>query len=487
MKTSRHRSFLLLVTCVACLPVFFLQVPARAAQQKPPLVVPITITLTGPNQFTSSPQDFGPAWDHAVATFEKLNPGVTFKTTVLPAGAPGATVLNTIIAAGNATDLVFNQATYKPYQVVPLDRYLAQPNPYAPQRKHWLDWFKGSAFGYNIPGQVDTNGHLDWIPFNLINIGVFVNEDAFRKAGVTWPIKTWTDFIVDCKKLKAAGYIPFAMDSDPNWPSWTFWTILNMVGADRFGQFNYYLPNGKRGKSTTLNAEDIARAVRLKLWSPYAREFTESLKLMKELYDNYVTPDWSGIASGGAFRQFVNGQAAIMWGSNGSVSALQGAGAKFKFTAIAFPTITKATTPLSINWPAQSGAGAGGTSYMIPATTKGLHRFYAVRFLQFMTAPKYNQPWTTATTSISAIKAVKSPPSVAFLATGAWAATQRNDGPDLMGFYRNSDDLTNIMQGYLLGTASLRQTQDALNARWQDGVKFAISQNPPWQHEPWAK
>ena len=43
--------------------------------------------------------------------------------------------------------------------------------------------------------------------------------------------------------------------------------------------------------------------------------------------------------------------------------------------------VTKATTALSTNFPAQYGVSAGGTSYMIPATAKGDNLTYAIKFL----------------------------------------------------------------------------------------------------------
>ena len=47
----------------------------------------------------------------------------------------------------------------------------------------------------------------------------------------------------------------------------------------------------------------------------------------------------------------------------------------------------------------RDGVSAGGTSYMIPATASGDKLTYAIKFLQFVTAPKFNQPWITATSA----------------------------------------------------------------------------------------
>ncbi len=87
-------------------------------------------------------------------------------------------------------------------QVVALNTYLNQPNPYAPGKAHWFDWFDHRAFG---PAQQDTLGNYDWVPFNLFDLGLYYNKQAFAKAGVQAPIKTWEDWRVASKKLRAAG------------------------------------------------------------------------------------------------------------------------------------------------------------------------------------------------------------------------------------------------------------------------------------------
>lgn len=478
------RSSRLLLTLLFCLPLVTISGAAHAARSH----ASVTLTLEGPNQFTNSGSSFGPAWDKAIATFETLNPGVTVKINVLPL-TTFSQIEATQLAAGTAPALMFNQTTYKPYQVVHLDRYLHEPNPYAPQRKQWIDWFDSRA--YNVVKSADGEGYLDWVPFNLVGAGLFVDKTAFARAHVSFPIRTFADLMSDCKTLKSAGYAPLAMDNSYLGVDWTLGTIENMMMAPYYSKWNVYLPNGKRGKNSVLTSEDLARAIRLQQFTPSLPQYAEGLRLLKEVFDNCATPSWSGIkgltGAGVDLPDFIAGRAAMAWGVNFGISTIQAAHVSFKVASMAFPTITKATTSLSTDFPAQFGVAAGGTSYMIPATTKGAERTYAVRFLQFMTAPKYNQPWVKATTSIPAVQTVKAPGSVAGFSTGAWGKDPRNGGLALGGFFRHSQDSLNIMQGYLLGTTSLSQTENALEKAWQDGVTYAISQTRVWQNQPWAK
>ena len=95
----------------------------------------------------------------------------------------------TELAAGTAPDIVLNQATYKSFMVTPLDDYLNKPNPYAPERAKWIDWFNHSAYGFDNPQSINGDGHIYWVPLNLVGVGLFVNQDAFAKAGVSAPMQ----------------------------------------------------------------------------------------------------------------------------------------------------------------------------------------------------------------------------------------------------------------------------------------------------------
>src|SRR5579863_8230883 len=170
-----------------------------------------TITLEGPNQWTQSGSSFGRPWNQLVAEFKKVT-GVTVNTDVLPL-ATFSSVESAQLAAGIAPDLVFSQATYQPYMVVPLNKYLGQPNPFVAGHKSWLSEFDQSAFSAKVTGVLDPRGNFDWVPFNLAGIAMYYNKSAFKQAGITAPISTFSQLIGDCGTLAKAGYTPIAMDS----------------------------------------------------------------------------------------------------------------------------------------------------------------------------------------------------------------------------------------------------------------------------------
>ena len=159
-----------------------------------------TITLEGPNQWTQSGSNFGAPWSQVVNEFKKVT-GVTVRTDVLPLST-FFSVESTQLAAGTAPDLVFNQATYQPYMVVPLNSYLNKPNPFVPGNKSWLSEFNPSAFSAKVASVLDPKGNFDWVPFNLVGIAMYYNETAFKKAGITAPIGTFSQLISDCGALE---------------------------------------------------------------------------------------------------------------------------------------------------------------------------------------------------------------------------------------------------------------------------------------------
>lgn len=441
-----------------------------------------TITIEGPNQWTNSGSTFGPAWEKLIAAFEKDNPKIKVKTVVLPVAQFNETE-STQLAAGTAPELVFNQATYKPYMVYHLENDLKKPDPYVPGNKAWIDLFKPDF--YSLDKSVDAEGHVDWLPFNLFEAGVFYNKDALKKAGVQAPIANWEDLMSACGKLKAAGYTPFAMDDSLIGVSWTWNAIAYMLLDKYYSELNYYDPSGKPGKSPTLTREDWAKAILTKQVTADAPEVAEALKLLKQLFDSCMTKNWSGIAgtsgSMADIKDFASGQAAMAWGTDYAPAALTGV--SFQYGSMPFPQITKATTPLSTNAPARWGVSTGGTSYMIPAKTTGDKLKAAISFLQWMSAAQKIQPWLDATGAIPAVKDGKISDQTLGFTKGAWAEPPKAAG--IPGAPAGVA-IVSLWDGYLLGSKDLAAEQEHLEDMWTKSETESI-QTYGWTDQPWAK
>ncbi|WP_020578241.1 ABC transporter substrate-binding protein [Actinopolymorpha alba] len=452
----------------------------------------VTITLEGPNQWNESGSSFGRPWEDLVAAFEKEEPTIKVKTVVLPLSSFSQTI-STHLSAGTAPELVFNQAPHQPYMVTALDEYLQKPNPYiksGPGSQRWIDVFRKRYYGTGNPASRNAEGKVEFVPFNLVGIGLFYNKEAFDKAGISAPFATFEDLIDGCGKLKAAGYTPLAMDRSDLGPGWTMSTISGMLLDTWVDRLNVYTVDGKPGKAASSTGQpvvagkSVAKAVLSGELTTKAPEIVESHKLIKRMWDSCVDKNWSGNTEGlnGAvvgLRDFAGGKAGMAWGVNFGVSALKDV--KFSFSSMPFPQITTDSTPVATDAPARFGASVGGTSYMIPSKVKGAKLQAAVKFLQFVSTPERIQPWLSATGGISAVEGSAGAGETKAFADGSWGDSIP------LGIPGGPPGVTtlSLFEGWLLGTKNLQQQESYLQNLWIKGQRQAVKDNK-WDKEPWA-
>lgn len=384
----------------------------------------VEITIAGPNQWNSETTTFGAGWDQLIADFEEANPGIRVKTNVLP-GADWSQTLSTQLSAGTAPELIFNQAPHSPEQIVALDDYLDAPSPYAEgEEERWIDTFNQTYFGESATRARNAAGEFEWIPFNLVIAGMFYNADAFEEAGVAAPFDSVGDLIDACGKLQDAGYDGIAADRGPLTATWIFNTISSALLDKYKDELNQFDAEGNQGTASEVTQKSLAKAYLTGELDPTTTpEFGESLRLMKDVYDACMTPNWSGINTGGAFHgaeDFLSGRAAIAWGSNFSAPALDEV--SWEWNTLGFPDVSTADSEYADGTPSRFGAAPGGTSYMIPATTKGEKLDAAVRFMQFITSPRA-QDWLDSSGGIPSTNDTVAAPGLEGLTSGQWAET----------------------------------------------------------------
>jgi ABC-type glycerol-3-phosphate transport system substrate-binding protein len=92
----------------------------------------------------------------------------------------------------------------------------------------WKESFVPEAF----VSATNEAGEIFGVPEQTDSIGVYYNEALFKAAGLSSFPKTWDEMMADCRKLKASGTIPFAMDGD--WVTQLMWT--NLIGTQPGGE-----------------------------------------------------------------------------------------------------------------------------------------------------------------------------------------------------------------------------------------------------------
>jgi raffinose/stachyose/melibiose transport system substrate-binding protein len=64
------------------------------------------------------------------------------------------------------------------------------------------------------------------VPWDMGMVGWWYNKALFKQAGIDTPPTTWTDFLADVKKLKAAGITPISVGEGDKWPGMHIWSYL---------------------------------------------------------------------------------------------------------------------------------------------------------------------------------------------------------------------------------------------------------------------
>ncbi len=158
-----------------------------------------------------------------------------------------------------------------------------------------------------------SEGKMIALPFNSSTPVMYYNKDAFKKAGIAQPPKTWEEFEEIAPKLKAAGFIPFTQSHSP----WIF--------AENFlSRHNIPMATENNGYDST--------DVKILFNNDHLKMHWGKMKEWKDAgYYGFFGRDW-GVNQ----DQFVQKKAAIWFGSSGSFSGLK-ASAKFEFGTTYLP------------------------------------------------------------------------------------------------------------------------------------------------------
>ncbi|TDE58206.1 extracellular solute-binding protein [Nonomuraea mesophila] len=167
-------------------------------------------------------------WDQRAKEFMAKNPNVTIKATVLENDAYKAK-LTTITQSGKAPDIFATWGGGVLEQQVEAGLVKDISGDVADV----LPTFTPAALSaYQIDGK--TYG----LPTDIGLVGFWYNKKLFEKAGISEPPTTWSAYLEDVKKLKAAGITPIALAGKEKWPGHYYWAYLAMriAGLDALKQ-----------------------------------------------------------------------------------------------------------------------------------------------------------------------------------------------------------------------------------------------------------
>ena len=214
------------------------------------------------------------------------------------------------------------------------------------------DFIEGVRYFY-----ADSDGKFVGMPFNSSAPIMYINTEAFEKAGVE-PPKTWEEFEEIAPALRDAGYIPMTA-------SQLTWMMVENFKSRNNQQF-----------ATNNNGYDGFEGTEILVSDDNQKMMFEKLKAWadEDLYGFY------GAGWADNLKPFEEGEAAMWIGSSGSFGGLQQS-AEFDFDAVYMPY-----------WDSIEGAGTqsfiGGAALFAMAGKSEEENACTAQFFTFLTSPE---------------------------------------------------------------------------------------------------
>lgn len=395
-----------------------------------------------------------------VDAYEKLHPNVTIKLIYQDVNN-ARTWMITQLTGGTAPDIIWDQpdwaaSDYRKHWVVPIDSYLAQPNPYIPGNKHWGDTFDPGLFVWRAPDE-----HLYTVLADQVQVALYYNKTIFAKAGITHiPPSDWAELIADAQKIKAAGFYPFA-ESGNNLDqlTWVSGWLTNFYWYPEIKKFDL-------NHDGVLDAVEMSKAV-LNGGYSFTSPINEArLQLLKN-FSTYWQPGAIAADANAANRLWLSGRAGIeITGSWNYETFKQDKQRTFPFGVFYFPVLDSQTSSMIPNGikPTNKAAGYGSFQFVVTNTAVARHTTdVAFDFLKFATSPKELSPMITeAGSALPAVKgAVANPDLKDFETSVAYPAAPYQED-DSMFDYQFAQQFLAVTTEYFTGTASLDATANTL-------------------------
>jgi raffinose/stachyose/melibiose transport system substrate-binding protein len=216
-----------------------------------------------------------------------------------------------------------------------------------------------------------SGGKLWAMPQYLLGIPFVWNKAMFKKAGLdpNKGPKTWTEFLADAKKLKAAGFTPFGMgNKDGYGGAWFF----SLIGKQNLNSINEL-------KDAMIGKADFA--------DPKFSGFYQVLANLKK--SGYLNSDVASITFTQGLQLFGRKKVAMSWGTDGNVAAAAKALGGAKAMGVSGIPV----------W----GKGKLATSYDTTQSSSAFitkwskHPRAAAQFLMFLHTPQVLKDWYKAT------------------------------------------------------------------------------------------
>jgi sn-glycerol 3-phosphate transport system substrate-binding protein len=254
-----------------------------------------------------------------------------------------------VFEVGTATMMAAKGAVKPVYQLM-----AEQKEPFNPKG------FLGAVYSY----YADTQGHLISMPFNSSTQVLYINDDAFKKAGLdpNTPPKTWEEMLPAMEKLKASG-AQCAFTT-----GWQSWVQLESFSAWHNVPFAT-MQNGFGGLGTKLEFNGPVQTMHIKNLGDWVKKGLFTYKGRKDE----------------PLAAFTSGECAMITTSSGSYANIK-ANAKFNWRVAQLPYYA------SVKGAPQNTIIGGATLWVLnqkdPKTYKGIAKFFT-----YLSSPEVQEKW----------------------------------------------------------------------------------------------
>lgn len=261
---------------------------------------------------------------------------------------------------------------------VPLNDYLAKPNPYEEGNAAWRDIYGEGA----IAAAAASDGKNYYVCLDNIAIGMLYNMDILKSAGITETPETYSEFLGCLKTLRQAKE-EGRIDAEIYLPS-GLW-MENYLGTSVYGDL---IAEWDEDGSQTVSTYEAIKSYKEGKWTLGDERFREFLRLLgqkSEYYpENYLGYDVT--------YKFAKGDIAITDGVGNTISTLT-KNAKFEVALSGYPLLDEAASVYGGTKVIRGSAGLSSAYWVTnSATAKGQDAVDAcVDFLMFLTARENNK------------------------------------------------------------------------------------------------
>lgn len=275
--------------------------------------------------------------------FEKENPGVKIEYEAIPTTNNYNDVLNTRLSTGEGSDI---------YMVSDSMLRSCVKNGYAEDLSD-IDF--AGEYQDNVKKLLSPDGKFSAIPIEEAGIGMIVNMDVLRAAGVETLPQTWSQLTDACEKVKENGGTPFIMGNKTGWSG-----AIIMC----YGKYTEFMEYDNDIYTKVLNGEKT-------MGDMYGKYFEKYSELIEKGYTN--GQESLGMEfNEGAVTEFVKGNSAFLMAGTWMISEVSQAldGAETVFTAF----------PINDEEPLVAQCSL---STALAVNSESEHKDLAIKFLQY--------------------------------------------------------------------------------------------------------